>query len=203
MPDPYERPKLDPVFSPGKELKLLWFGSQSSFKFFPVLDVCKRLETKIGNYCYTMISSKTDRLLSKMKYRQARGIISGVNFNKLDMRIWTWELQGELLKNCDIVLIPIQTDNPRTNTKSANRVIDSLISGRFVITSPLASYEEFAPYTWQGDYIEGIKWACANPSKVVEMITAGQKYTQEHYSAQMLSKQLIDTIKTQLHLQEI
>jgi hypothetical protein len=198
MPDPYERPKLDPAFSPDKELKLLWFGSQSSFKFLPIVEVWQRLETDIGKYFYTMISSKPERLLSKMTKRQDKGAISGVNFNKLDMRAWTWDLQGELLKNCDIVLMPIQTDNPRTDTKSANRVIDSLISGRFVITSPLASYEEFAPYTWQGDYIEGIKCACANPTQVVEMITAGQKYTEEHYSAQMLSKQFVDSIITQV-----
>ena len=202
MPDPYERPRLDPVFSPGEELKLLWFGSQSSFKFFPIVEVWQRLETEIGNYCYTMISSKTDRLLGKMQKRQDRGVISGINFDKLDMRTWSWQLQGDLLENCDIVLMPVQTDNPRTDTKSANRVIDSLISGRFVITTPLASYEEFAPYTWQGDYIEGIKWACANPDQVIEMITAGQKYTQENYSAQVLSKQLINTIIKQLHLTE-
>ncbi|CAB4164120.1 hypothetical protein UFOVP1146_56 [uncultured Caudovirales phage] len=194
MPDPYERPRLDPVFSPGEELKLLWFGSQSSFKFFPIVEVWQRLETEIGNYCYTMISSKTERLLSKMTKRQDKGMLSGVNFNKLDLQPWTWELQGELLKNCDIVLMPVQTDNPRTDTKSANRVIDSLISGRFVITSPLASYEEFAPYTWQGDYIEGIKWARDNPVEVVERITLGQRYVEENYSAAMLSKKFMEAI---------
>ena len=194
MPDPYERPRLDPVFSPGEELKLLWFGSQSSFKFFPIVEVWQRLETEIGNYCYTMISSKTERLLSKMTKRQDKGMLSGVNFNKLDLQPWTWELQGELLKNCDIVLMPVQTDNPRTDTKSANRVIDSLISGRFVITSPLASYEEFAPYTWQGDYIEGIKWARDNPVEVVERITLGQRYVEENHSAAMLSKKFMEAI---------
>ncbi len=145
-----------------------------------------------------MVSSKTERLLSKMMLRQSKGAVNNINFDRIDMQTWTWELQGQLLQDCDIVLMPVLTDNPRTDTKSANRVIDSLMSGRFVITTPLASYEEFAPYTWQGDYIEGIKWACANPSKVIEMITAGQKYTEEHYSAQMLSKQFIDSIITQI-----
>ena len=194
MPDPYERPWLDPVFSPEEELKLLWFGSQASFKFFPLAEVWQRLETEIGNYCYTMISSKTERLLSKMTLRQDKGMLSGVNFSKLDLQPWTWELQGELLKNCDIVLMPVQTDNTRTDTKSANRVIDSLISGRFVITSPLASYKEFAPYTWQGDYIEGIKWACDNPVEVVERITLGQRYVEENYSAAILSKKFMEAI---------
>ena len=198
MPDPFERPKLAPAFAPGKELKLLWFGSQSSFKFLPIVELWQRLENEIKNYRYTMVSSKTERLLSKMTLRQAKGAVSNINFDRLDMRAWTWELQGQLLQDCDIVLMPVLTDNPRTDTKSANRVIDSLISGRFVITTPLASYEEFAPYTWQGDYIEGIKWACDNPDQVIEMITAGQQYTEQNYSARVLSKQLINSIMTQV-----
>jgi len=198
MPDPFERPKLVPAFAPGTELKLLWFGSQSSFKFLPVVEIWQRLEKEVGNYKYTMISAKTDRLINKMSLRQAKGLISGINFDKLDMQEWTWERQGQLLSECDIVLMPVLTDNPRTDTKSANRVIDSLISGRFVITTPLASYEEFAPYTWQGDYIEGIKWARDNPDQVIKMITAGQQYTEQNYSARVLSKQLIDSITTQV-----
>ena len=124
--------------------------------------------------------------------------MSGINLDRVNMQEWTWELQGQLLEQCDIVLMPVQTNNPRTDTKSANRVIDSLISGRFVITTPLTSYEEFAPYTWQGDYIEGIKWARDNPDQVINMITAGQQYTEQNYSARVLSKQLIDSIMSQV-----
>jgi hypothetical protein len=94
--------------------------------------------------------------------------------------------------------MPVQTDNPRTDTKSANRLIDSLISGKFVITTALASYEEFAPYTWQGDYIEGIKWALKNPEKVQERIRLGQEYTEQNYSARVLSKKFIDEVRLQL-----
>lgn len=194
MPDPYERPKLAPSFNPIGDVKLLWFGGQSSLKFLPIVELWKRLEREIVNYRYTMISSKTDRLLNKMLSRQTRGQISGINFNKLDMKEWTWELQGQLLTQCDIVLMPVQTDNPRTDTKSANRLIDSLISGKFVITTPLASYKEFAPYTWQDDYIQGITWALQNPEFVINRIKEGQKYVEEKYSATVLSKQFIEAI---------
>ena len=51
MPDPFERPKLEPTFNPGSEIKLLWFGSQSSFKFLPVVEIWQRLEKEVGNYC--------------------------------------------------------------------------------------------------------------------------------------------------------
>lgn len=200
MPDPYERPRLPVQFAPGKEIHLLWFGSQSSFKFFPIVECWKRLEKEIGNYRFSLISSKTDRVLSKMQSRQAKGQISGINFSRLDMREWSWDLQGQLLAECDIVLMPVQTDNPRTDTKSANRVIDSIISGKFVITTPLASYEEFAPYTWQDDYIAGIKWAVAHPEEVVIKIQQGQKYVEENYSAKVLSQQFIKEVFKQLKM---
>jgi hypothetical protein len=114
------------------------------------------------------------------------------------MQEWSWERQGQLLSECDIVLMPVQTDNPRTDTKSANRLIDSLMSGKFVITTALASYEEFAPYTWQDDYIEGIKWALKNPAEVQERIRLGQEYTEQNYSARVLSKKFIDEVRHQL-----
>jgi hypothetical protein len=72
------------------------------------------------------------------------------------------------------------------------------MSGKFVITTALASYEEFAPYTWQEDYIAGIKWALAHPGKTLERIRAGQKYTEENYSARVLSKRFIDEVRRQL-----
>jgi hypothetical protein len=196
-PDPIERPRREPKFEPNKEIKLLWFGSQSSFKFFPVVEVWQRLEKEIGNYKYTMVSQKTERLLSKMSQRQAKGMISGINFSKLQMETWDWDLQSKLLDECDNVLMPVQTDNPRTDTKSANRVIDSLISGRFVITTPLASYVEFSPYTWQDDYIAGIKWAVTHREEVLERIRKGQQYAEENYSAKVLSKKFIEEILRQ------
>jgi len=198
MPDPYERPKLSPKFAPGADINLLWFGSQSSYKFLPIQEVWARLESEIKNYCYTMISTKTDRVLTKFKKRMAKGSVTGINFDRLDMREWSWELQGQLLEQTDIVLMPVLTENPRTDTKSANRLIDSLISGRFVITTPLHSYLEFAPYTWQGDYIEGIQWARANPEQVLDMITQGQKHVEENYSARVLSKRFIEEVIEQL-----
>lgn len=195
MPDPFERPILAPRFRPGKTLNILWFGSQSSFKFLPLIEVWQRLEKEIGNYTYHMIMSKPQRLLGKMLKRQSKGEIKGINLDKVKMYDWSWELQGQLLNDCDLVLMPVITENYRTDTKSANRVIDSLISGRYVITSPLASYLEFADYTWQDpDYIAGIKHALDNPSLILSKIKEGQKHTLENFSPKKLSKAWIEEI---------
>ena len=188
IPDPYERPQLAPVFGPGKTLKVLWFGGGSSLKFFPMIEVWQRLEREIGNYHFTMITGKAERVHNKQLQRFQSGVYQDLNFNKLTFHEWNWELQGQLLADTDIVLMPINTEHYRTETKSANRLIDGIMSGKFVITSPLDSYLEFDPYTWQQDYIQGIHWALNNPTKVIEKITSGQEYTRAHYSPEKIAQ---------------
>jgi hypothetical protein len=192
IPDPYERPELTPVFNPDRTIRLLWFGGGSSLKFFPMIEVWQRLEREIKDYEFTMITAKADRVKHKQLERQNRGTYSGINFNRLRFHEWNWDLQGELLANTDIVLMPVTVEHYRTETKSANRLIDSVMSGKFVITSPLDSYVEFQPYTWQQDYIEGIKWARKNPADVLSRISHGQDYTRSRYQARILAERWIN-----------
>jgi hypothetical protein len=194
IPDPGERPILEPRFSPGHDVRLLWFGGGSSLKFVPWVDLWTDLERTVKNYQFTMITAKTDRLRSKMMERYRRGHCPGVNFNRIHMLEWQWDLQGQLLAETDIVVIPVVTENYRTDTKSANRVIDSLFSGRFVITTPLASYLEFAPYTWQQNTIDGIQWAVQNPDQVLDRVRQGQQYALDNYSAQRVAKRFLETV---------
>jgi hypothetical protein len=192
IPDPYERPELTPAFDPGKTIRLLWFGGGSSLKFFPMIEVWQRLEREIKDYEFTMITAKADRVKHKQLERQNRGTYSGINFNKLRFHEWNWDLQGELLANTDIVLMPVDTNHYRTETKSANRLIDGVMSGKFVITSPLDSYREFDPYTWQTDFITGIQWARNNPSEVLERIQLGQDYTRKNYSPKVIAQRWLE-----------
>jgi hypothetical protein len=192
IPDSYERPELTPAFDPGKTIRLLWFGGGSSLKFFPMIEVWQRLEREIKDYEFTMITAKADRVKHKQLERQNRGTYSGINFNKLRFHEWNWDLQGELLANTDIILMPVDTNHYRTETKSANRLIDGVMSGKFVITSPLDSYREFDPYTWQTDFITGIQWARNNPSEVLERIQLGQDYTRKNYSPKVIAQRWLE-----------
>jgi glycosyltransferase involved in cell wall biosynthesis len=193
IPDPYERPVLEPKFAPGQDIKILWFGSSASLKFFPMVTLWQGLEKEIKNYHFTMVTAKAERILKKMQDRQARGAFSGVNFSRISILDWNWDLQGQYLKDSDLVLMPVQTDNYRTDTKSANRLIDSLVSGKFVVTSPLASYVEFDPYTWQQDPMAGIKWAVQNPALAQQRIVNGQQYTVANYSPEVIAQKWLET----------
>jgi len=192
IPDPYERPELDASFNTNRPIKLLWYGSSASLKFVNWVQLWQRLEREVVNYHFTIVVAKADRLAGKMKSRQQRGAFSGVNFDKISILNWTWELQGELLKDTDIVLIPVESQNYRTDTKSANRLIDGLMSGNFVVTTPLSSYVEFEPYTWQKDYVQGIKWAQEHPGKVIDRIKQGQEYTRQRYSKEIIAQKWLE-----------
>ncbi len=193
--DAYERPILPPRFMPEEKLNLLWFGSMASLKFFPMVEIWQRLEKEIQNYHFTMVTAKAERITQKFQDRFKRGMIPGVNLNKISIIDWDWNLQGQKLLECDAVLMPVHVDHYRTETKSANRVLDSLVSGRWVITSPLPSYVEFDSYTWQKDPMEGIKWAVNNPQTVLDRITEGQKYVLENYSVEQAAEKWLGVFR--------
>lgn len=194
IPDPGERPILEPRFAPTGDVKLLWFGSSASLKFVPWTTLWSDLERHVRNYQFTMVTGKVDRLRNKMLERHRRGQSPGVNFDRIHMLEWNWDLQGQLLAETDMVVIPVVTENYRTDTKSANRVIDSLLSGRFVVTTPLASYLEFSPYTWQQDTIQGIQWALAHPNDAAQRVQQGQQYAIDNYSARCVAERFAETI---------
>jgi hypothetical protein len=130
-----------------------------------------------------------------MMERQRRNVFSGVNFDRLHFVEWDWELQGQLLASTDVVLIPVVHTNYRTDTKSANRLIDGLMSGRFVITTPLASYVEFEAWTWQQDLMQGIRWAREHPGKTLQKIQAGQQHTIENYSPVAIAQRWLGVMR--------
>lgn len=191
IPEAFERPELIAKFNPGPTIKLLWFGSSASLKFVDWVTLWSRLETEIGNYEMTIVTAKSERIQNKMTSRSRSVEYKNVNLSKIKFVEWTWEAQGQALAETDCVLIPVG-ESYRTETKSANRVVDSLISGRYVITSPLQSYEEFAAYTWQQDYIEGIKYAIANPSIVETQIKLGQAHVREHYAPEVIARRWLE-----------
>jgi glycosyltransferase involved in cell wall biosynthesis len=120
--------------------------------------------------------------------------------DKINFVEWNWETQGHYLKDTDIVLIPVE-ENYRTITKSSTRLIDSLISGKFVITSRLQSYDEFKDFIWTKNYAKGIAWALDkhNRKHILEMISNGQKYVVENYSVEKITDKWCNFFKSIKH----
>lgn len=202
IPDPYERPRQLPTFDPGNIVKLVWFGSQSSLGYVDWPAIWDRLERRVKHYRLDIVCGKADRFLKKSKDRSDNTTdfpeYTHINFDKIHFHEWDWDVQQHFIDQADIVFIPINLSlHDRVITKSANRVLDGLISGKFVITNLIPSYEEFAPYIWTKDnWLKGLNWALENRSQVRNMILEGQQYVELNYSIDKIMFKWIDFFKS-------
>ena len=97
---------------------------------------------------------------------------------------WSREKQLEALDKCAAVIIP----TGKSMSKSANRLIESVRNGRFVIAGYLPAYEEFKQWMWIGDIREGVEWLKEYPNKAIENVTECQQYISEHYSPERIGR---------------
>ncbi len=97
---------------------------------------------------------------------------------------WSREKQLAALDRCAAVLIP----TGKSMAKSANRLIESVRNGRFVIAGELPAHDEFKEWMWIGDIREGVKWLSDNHAEAIERITDCQNYIRDRYSPARIGK---------------
>ena len=104
--------------------------------------------------------------------------------------MWSYKLQGEMVRQSDIVLLPVNNDHEMTQYKGNNRPVDALRQGRFVITNAtIPSWQLLSNFIWCGDINEGIKWAINNPKEVIKKVELGQKFIRNNYTPEKISKE--------------
>jgi hypothetical protein len=104
---------------------------------------------------------------------------------------WTREKQLQALKECALVIIP--TDERKG--KSANRLIEAVRNGRFVVAGELPAHDEFKDFMWIGDIREGVHWAKNHPKECIEKVRACQYYIRDKYSPETIGKMWFDTLE--------
>ncbi len=96
---------------------------------------------------------------------------------------WAEETVWEQVQDAHIVLIPSDLADAGKRVKSANRLVDALNCGCFVIASPVPAYESFSDCAWLGeDPAAGVEWAMTHSQEVGEMIQRGQQRIAEDCS---------------------
>lgn len=108
-----------------------------------------------------------------------------------------WSREGQLraLAECAVVVIPVG----EKKGKSANRLIESVRNGRFVVAGELPAHDEFKPYMWIGDIREGLEWAQSNLDECVERVKACQDYIRDKYSPQAIGKKWLEVLSAIEH----
>jgi len=121
--------------------------------------------------------------------------VSGFNAAPLDGAMlefvpWEEETVWEHVSDAHMVLIPSDLSHQGKAVKSANRLVDALHCGRFVIASPVPAYESFDKFAWLGDDpLAGIEWGLAHADEVLEMIRHGQERVVREHSKEAIAHQ--------------
>jgi len=188
--DPFERAIEEPRFEPDeKNLNICYFGGRKSFSLvdweetIAILDfVCKKQGVNYTLNCMTQKHLQVSEELNHHYHPKGR----------LKMYEWDYELQKEMVRKSDFVLIPIPRDgfSPVIGFKSPNRVIDSIAQGRYVITTwGVHSYRNYIDFIGIGSIQNCVRWALKNPKSVLDKIKLGQKYIKKHHSPEVIAKQ--------------
>ncbi len=143
IPEPYEEPISPVLFQPtgDRPLELLWFGAPRNARFLAnyIEDLAELAETRPIKL--TVLSGRSpyfDQLIARYPD------LPGANF-QVTHKDWSPGRQTACLSACDIVLIPGAPDGA-SQTKSANRLVNSIAAGRLAVASPIPSYLPFSDF---------------------------------------------------------
>lgn len=103
---------------------------------------------------------------------------------------WSEASQRDALQKCAVVVLP----TGKSPCKSANRLLESVIAGKYVVAEPLPAYEEFSDL-WIGDIGEGVARAFANPDQCLKQTRWAQGKIIEKYSPKVIGGQWFDLLR--------
>lgn len=183
--DPIERPIEPHVRGNCEPVELIWYGGSASLKYVGFGDILPYLNHSGINYRLTIITNDADKKVAHLP-----------EFGNVVWYDWTYELHEELVRKSDIVFIPMTVGKAhmsrRTMTKSPNRVFDGIAQGKWVIASPVPSYNQVRKFAWLDDYLEGIRFYLENPDTVAEKIYKGQEWLKVNATPEVAAQQLIE-----------
>lgn len=167
IPDPYEFPEVEPDM-PCNGQKLLWYGHQSNYSAFQ--DIAPKL----------------------------RGLLTVCT--NLPGTHYPWSFYNVLqgLAWCDLVVLPTKKDTvddcPIPKYKGANRLVEAVRRGRYVITdTTVDSYKGYG--MWRGDVLEGIEWAREHPVEALDQVRKAQSIVREKHDPKVIANQWLNVCR--------
>ncbi len=185
VPDPVEMQRVLPTFNPSKRIQLLWFGHENNYRALAqVFDEFKFDDLKSDTDLDIELTIVTDLCEENLNHWQN---LSLPCFTKRYIKWQPQLLQAEFAR-CDLVILPNQLDE-YGKVKSANRLIEAMQAGKFVLANALPSYQAFSAFAnIHASIKQGLLWALANPNLVLEKISAGQAYIQQHFANDVIAQ---------------
>lgn len=94
---------------------------------------------------------------------------------------WSKETMRDEFIKADIVLLPDSVP-----TKSANRAVEAIRQGCFVVACPHPSLEGI-PGIWVGDLLKGVEWASTHQQEANDRLIQSQAYVRERFSPERVA----------------
>ena len=200
--DPFEMPEGMPRFAPQSDrLRLLFFGNITNL--VPLNEMLPSL-VKLGGQMplsLDIISGPEFGWVGEFAQRMRNFSAKHGKLLSITYTPWTPAAMRDSMQRCDAVIIPSNDEQPKL-VKSANRVVESLRSGRFVAAHPLPSYRRFADCVHlDSDVVRGLQWAVNNPQEALARIRLGQQKVARLYDPEIIGRQweaaLVRVVKPQ------
>ena len=174
IPDPYEEEKQQPHATGDK---LLWFGHRTNLKdLAPWKPYLNGITILTGPNIHEPVAIKAGK---KLAQTQSINVLDGRTYLE-----WSLEAQTREFTNHNIVVIPTHQG---AEYKSANRLVNAVRGGCFVVCSPHPSHEEFRSMAWVGNIKTGVDWARAFENELNDRVTEAQAYV-EKFSPDAVAK---------------
>lgn len=158
-------------------LRLLWFGGQPA-----TFRALTRWRSELARLAHRQ-PLKLEVVMNRVPEVEAGVAQMAGDGIAVTLHAWSPAAMAERLADCDLVLLPTDSTNPRSFTASSNRLVAALWAGRFPIAGAIPSYLDFTDYAWVGDNpVAGIDWALAHPQEVLERLRAGQARLEQSFS---------------------
>lgn len=189
--DPVERERKEPEFkniTNDTTIKFAYYGAGKNFEVIDwnkIVNDLKNIHNKIEIH---VVIGRANKHLGKVQHLIEQKILFAYQ--------WTYELQDQIVDDCDFVLLPIVSVNENISAKSPNRLIDGIQKGKLVLTNAgVDSYMPFRNFSYfvsDFNYGKGLKFAINNKNEVLKNIKLGQIYIDQHHTPQIIGKQWLE-----------
>lgn len=177
-----------------QRLQLVWYGNELNW---PDLIACIPDLTFLASdlpFTLKIVTSPTPEILSFIKgYNAHNNPNAHLIFSE-----WKQDTVWQDIAESHIALLPSNLIDNKKSVKTANRLIEALNIGRFVVGHPVPAYQQLGDYVWLGEQLsDGIRWAIDNPQLVKQKINNGQIHIKNQFSVEVISdkwKNAIDTV---------
>jgi hypothetical protein len=174
-----EYPRQRPQFTPGRPLKVLWYGHEANHDTLAA-GIVALSKSGLGPLHFRIVSNALPDFMAGGFPTQPRDM-------DVEVVQWSVAMQYSGMAWCDLVFIP-SSNTLDKRVKGHNRVVEAINAGRLAIAYPLPQYRELADYCFcNDDYGAAIRSALAEPQAALNRIEGGQRYIDTRFAAAIVA----------------